>query len=138
MVSLSFPALNCASASDISRDDFDSLSSPTSSVSSFELASVSDSAELEDWSIMSLNDQFQSLSDLRLDDVQLINKHPNYYIAGGDVVFLVSPSSKKEYCANHAYPSLTNRRLRRSCFVCIDTSSFASPQSLRICFPLNL
>lgn len=48
--------------------------------------------------MMSLNDQLQSLSDLRLDDVKLINKHPNYYIAGGDVVFLVSPSSKKGLC----------------------------------------
>lgn len=98
MVSLSFPAINCASAPDISPDDFDSLSSPSSSVSSFELASVSDSVELEDWGIMSLNDQLQSLSDLRLDDVKLINKHPNYYIAGGDVVFLVSPSSNNVLC----------------------------------------
>lgn len=91
MVFFSPPSISFAVAPISPRDGLHSASAPTYSSESLTSPPISDISDLEDWNSMSVDDQLNSLSKLGLQELKTVThmKHPDYYITGGDVVFLV-------------------------------------------------
>lgn len=100
MVSFSSPSINFAVAPDSPHYGLSTASPRTYSSESLSSPPISDISELEDCDSMSLDDQLNSLSELRIQDLKSGTdmKHPDYYITGGDVVFLVRRCIQSNMC----------------------------------------